>query len=134
MTKTKILQIYGYLMIFFGVLDLVYLAMDASEVNSLLGNYSEAVAIFTYVFFGLCVLITLAKFWMGRQALRYAKGVGKGTSHILLAKIGIAFGVLAVASDVVKLIGSSGDISEVASSCTSLAVMIGYYQAAKDYL
>jgi hypothetical protein len=133
-TKTTELKIYGYLMIFFGIIDLAYMALDVSEMNGLLGDYSKAVAIFIYVFFGLCLLITLAKFWMGRQALRYAKGVGKGTSHILLAKIGIAFGILALLNDVIKLFTGTGDMTEVASSGASLVVMISYYQAAKAFL
>ena len=133
-TKTTELKIYGYLMIFFGIIDLAYMALDVSEMNGMLGDYSKAVAIFIYVFFGLCLLITLAKFWMGRQALRYAKGVGKGTSHILLAKIGIAFDVLMVLSDAINYFNGSADISELASSGASLVVMISYYQAAKACL
>lgn len=133
-TKTKELKIYGYLMFFFGLLDLAYLSLDIGDINTLLAEQSKAVAIFVYVFLGLCLLITLAKFWMGRQALRYAKGVGKGTSHILLAKIGIAFGVLMVLIDAINYFTGSADISEAASSGASLVVMISYYQAAKACL
>ena len=133
-TKTKELKIYGYLMFFFGLLDLAYLSLDIGDIHTLLAEQSKAVAIFVYVFLGLCLLITLAKFWMGRQALRYAKGVGKGTSHILLAKVGIAFGVLMVLSDAISYFTGSADISEAASSGASLVVMISYYQAAKACL
>lgn len=133
-TKTKELKIYGYLMFFFGLLDLAYLSLDLGNISTLLAEQSKAVAIFVYVFLALCLLITLAKFWMGRQALRYAKGVGKGTSHILLAKIGIAFDVLMVLSDAINYFNGSADISELASSGASLAVMISYYQAAKACL
>lgn len=133
-TKTKELKIYGYLMFFFGILDLASLALDLAEIEALLADYSKAVAIFTYVFLALCLLITLAKFWMGRQALRYAKGVGKGTSHIRLAKIGIAFGVLVVVSDVFAIINGTASYYEAASSITSLIVMYSYYAAAKACL
>ena len=133
-TKTKELKIYGYLMFFFGLLDLAYLSLDLGNMSTLLAEQSKAVAIFVYVFLALCLLITLAKFWMGRQALRYAKGVGKGTSHILLAKIGIFFSVLLVLNDVVVLFVASGDITEAASSVASLVVILSYYQAAKACL
>ena len=133
-TKATELKIYGYLMYFFGILDLAYWALDVSEVSGLLGDYSKAVSIFTYVFLTLGLLITLAKFWMGRQALCYAKGVGKGTSHILLAKIGIFFSVLLVLNDVVVLFVASGDITEAISSVAGLVVILSYYQAAKACL
>lgn len=133
-TKTKELKIYGYLMIFFGILDLAYLAIDISEISTLLGDYSKAIVIFTYAFLGLCLLITLAKFWMGRQALCYAKGTGKGTSHIKLAKIGIAFGVLVLVSDAVGYLNGTASYSEAVSTITSLIVMHSYYKAAKACL
>lgn len=133
-TKTKELKIYGFLMIFFGLLDIAYLAMDIGDVKPLLEDYSSAVAIGVYVFFAVCLLITLAKFWMGRQALRYAKGVGKGTSHIKLAKIGIVFGVLVLVSDGIAYFNGTASSSEAVSTITSLIVMVSYYQAAKACL
>ena len=133
-TKEKELKIYGYLMIFFGVLDIGYLALDISEVKPLLSDYSTAVAIVTYVFFGVCALITLAKFWMGRQALCYAKGTGKGTSHIRLAKIAMVFTVLFLATDVFAWINGTATISEALSTATTLIVIHSYYKAAKAFL
>lgn len=134
MSKTKELKIYGYLMFFFGLLDIAYLVLDIQEVNALLADYSNAVAIFVYVFFAVCALITLAKFWMGRQALCYAKGTGKGTSHIKLAKIGIAFGVLVLVSDGIAIFNGTASYSEALSTITSLIVMHSYYTAAKACL
>lgn len=133
-TKTKELKIYGYLMIFFGFLDLASIALDISEVSGLLANYSEEITIFTFVFYGMDLLISPAKFWMGRQALCYAKGVGKGTSHILLAKIGIALMSLALVNDVVELFIGIGAITEAASSAVALIIIVSYYQAAKACL
>ena len=133
-TKTKELKIYGYLMIFFGILDLAYLSLDIAEINAVLRDYSKTVVIFTYAFLALCLLITMAKFWMGRQALRYAKGVGKGTSHILLSKIGIVFGVLVLVSDIFAIINGTASYSEAVSTTTSLIVMYSYYKAAKACL
>ena len=134
MTKTKELKIYGYLMFFFGLLDIAYLVLDIQEAKALLADYSTAVAIGVYVFFGVCALITLAKFWMGRQALCYAKGTGKGTSHIKLAKIGIAFGILVLVSDGIAIFNGTGSYSEALSTITSLIVMHSYYTAAKACL
>lgn len=133
-TKTKELKIYGILMIFFGLLDIAYLAMDISDVKPLLEDYSTAVTIGVYVFFAVCLLITLAKFWMGRQALCYAKGTGKGTSHIKLAKIGIVFGILVLVSDGIAYLNGTASSSEAVSTITSLIVMVSYYQAAKACL
>jgi hypothetical protein len=132
--KTIELKFYGYLTIFFGIIDLLNMALDVSEINGLMAASSQADTIFTYVTFGLSLLIMLAKLWMGRQALCYAKGVGKGTSHILLAKIGIGFGVLMLLNDVVELFIGIGDITEVASSVVYMVIIISYYQAAKACL
>lgn len=134
MSKTKELKIYGYLMFFFGLVDIAYLAMDIQEVKALLADYSTAVAIGVYVFFGVCALITLAKFWMGRQALCYAKGTGKGTSHIKLAKIAIIVGILVLVSDVIAIFNGTASYSEALSTITSLIVMHSYYTAAKACL
>lgn len=134
MTKKTELKLYGYLMFFFGVIDVLYLVMDIRETTSLLADYSNAVEIFVYVFFGLCALITLSKFWMGRQALCYVKGVGKGTSHILLAKIGIFFTILVLASDAIAYFNGTSSIFECISTVTSLMVVHGYYTAAKACL
>lgn len=134
MLKTKELKIYGYLMFFFGLVDIAYLAMDIQEVKALLADYSTAVAIGVYVFFGVCALITLAKFWMGRQALCYAKGTGKGTSHIKLAKIAIIVGILVLVSDVIAIFNGTASYSEALSTITSLIVMHSYYTAAKACL
>ena len=133
-TKTKELKIYGILMIFFGFLDIAYLAMDIGDVKPLLEDYSTAVTIGVYVFFAVCLLITLAKFWMGRQALCYAKGTGKGTSHIKLAKIGIIFGILVLVSDGLAIFNGTASYSEAISTITSLIVMHSYYKAAKACL
>ena len=134
MTKMKELKIYGYLMFVFGLLDIAYLIMDIQEINTLLADYSKVVTIGVYVFFGICALITLAKFWMGRQALCYAKGTGKGTSHITLAKIGIIFGILILISDALAIFNGTGSYSEAISTITSLIVMHSYYTAAKACL
>lgn len=134
MTKEKELKIYGYVMFVFGLVDIAYLALDISEVSTLLEGYSSAVAIGVYVFFAVCALIALAKFWMGRQALCYAKGTGKGTSHIKLAKIGIAFGILVLISDGIAIFNGTASYSEAISTVTSLIVMYSYYTAAKSLL
>lgn len=134
MTKLKELKIYGYLMFIFGLLDIAYLILDIQEINALLADYSKAVAIGVYAFFGVCALITLAKFWMGRQALCYAKGIGKGTSHIKLAKIGIIIGILVLVSDGIAIFNGTASYSEAISSITSLIVMHSYYTAAKACL
>lgn len=134
MTKMKELKIYGYLMFFFGLLDIGYLIMDIQEINALLPGYSKAVSIGVYMFLGVCALITLAKFWMGRQALCYAKGTGKGTSHIKLAKIGIIFGILVLVSDGLAIFNGTASYSEAISTITSLIVMHSYYTAAKACL
>ena len=134
LTKTTELKIYGLLMFYFGILDLAYLAMDIQEVNTLLTGYSHAVTIGVYVFFVVCILITLAKFWMGRQALRYAKGVGKGSSHIKLAKIGIVFGILVVVSDMFAAFNDTASITEAVSSLVNLFIYYFYYSTAKACL
>ena len=134
MTKIKELKIYGYLMIFFGVLDLLYMLLDISEINADAGNYPSIVVTFAYIFLGVCMLMTLAKFWMGRQALCYAKGKGKGTSHILLAKIGIVFCILALVVDGYAFFNGTSSITELCSTGASLMVMCSYYQAAKACL
>lgn len=134
MTKMKELKIYGYLMFFFGLVDIAYLIMDIRGIHTLLAGYSKAVVIGVHVFFGLCALITLTKFWMGRQALCYAKGTGKGTSHITLAKIGIIFGILVLVSDGLAIFNGTGSYSEAISTITSLIVMHSYYTAAKACL
>ena len=133
-TKSKELKIYGIVLILFGIIDLVYLYMDILDVSSLLGNQSKAVVICVYAFFALCFLITLAKFWMGRQALYYAKGTGKGTSHILLAKIGIVSSILILLSDGVACFNGTASIVEVCSSIVSLSIIYSYYKAAKACL
>ena len=132
--KENELKIYGYLMFFLGVIDIAYMAIDIREVNTLLEGYSQAVAIGVYAFFAVCALITLAKFWMGHQALQYAKGTGKGTSHIKLAKIGMAVTILVLVSDAFAIYQGTADISEILSTSTSLIVMHSYYTAAKACL
>lgn len=134
MAKTKELKIYGYLMFFLGLVDIAYLALDIREINALAEGYSNAVIIGVYAFFAVCALITLAKFWMGRQALCYAKGTGKGTSHITLAKIGIILGIVVLVSDVIAIFNGTASVSEALSTATSLIVMHGYYTAAKSCL
>ena len=59
------LKIYGILMIYSGVLDIAYWAMDIRDVNTLPGGYSTSVAIGVYVYFAVCALMTLATFRMG---------------------------------------------------------------------
>lgn len=130
-TKTNKLKIYGFLMYFFGFHDLTHILTKAMKRNALTGDSFD---IFTYVFLGLSLLIALAKVWLGRQALCYAKGNGKGTSHILLIRVGIAFGVLALVNDVVELFIGIGAFSEVLSTIVSLIVMYSYYRAAKACL
>ena len=134
MTKTKALKICGFVLLFLGALDLVYLLIDISDLPSLLEGQSKAVTVFAYVFIGLCVLIAMAKFWMCRQALYYAKGNGKGTSHILLAKIGITFCVIALVSDVFAIFNGTASFDEALSSIFSPIVMYSYYKAAKACL
>lgn len=126
--KTTELKIYGILMIFFCILDCVHI------VRNLLETHSTEVTAFTYVILALRVLIALAKFWLGRQALCYANGNGKGTSHILLIKIGIAFVALLLVNDVVEAFLGIASFMEVISTIVSLTVMYSYYKAAKACL
>ena len=134
MTKKTELKIYGFLMIFFGLLDIAYMVMDIREVAPLLGSYSAAVTIGVHAFFALCALLTLAKFWMGRQALCYVKGTGKGSSHIKLAKIAIVLGVLVLISDVIAAFNGTASIAEAISSLLNLIIYHSYYSAAKACL
>ena len=133
-TPTKVLKIYGILMLYFAILDCAYILMDVMDNSYLLGDHSTAVDIFSLIILALGVLITLAKFWLGRQALCYAKGIGKGTSHILLIKIGIAFGILVLVNDIVEVFIGTGPYREVISSIVCLIVMYSYYKAAKACL
>ena len=47
-TKTIELKYYGYLTIFFGIIDLLNMALDVSEINGLMAASSQADTIFTY--------------------------------------------------------------------------------------
>ena len=134
MSKHKELKIYGFAMILLGLVDVGFLTLDICEVNALAGNYPAVVVFFTYIFFALCALLALAKFWMGRQALCYAKGTGKGTSHVLLAKIGFVLSILVVASDAYAMISGTATSSELYSGIASLIFMYSYYKAAKACL
>ena len=127
-TKTTELKLYGILMIFFGILDCVHILMNVLE------THSTEVTAFTYIILALGVLIALAKFWLGRQALCYANGNGKGTSHILLIKIGIAFVAFSLVNDVVEAFLGIASFMEAISTIVSLIIMYSYYKAAKACL
>lgn len=133
-TKTKELKLYGYLMIFLGLLDIVYLLMDIQEIKTLLEGYSTAVIIVVSVILAVCGLITLAKFWMGRQALCYAKGTGKGTSHIKLAKIGVIFSILILVFDAIAIFSGTASYFDAISTIVDLIVIHSYYTTAKACL
>ena len=70
------LKIYGILMIYSGVLDIAYFAMDIRDVNTLPGGYSTAVAICVRILRSVCT-DDPGKILDGRQAQCCAKGTGK---------------------------------------------------------
>ena len=111
------------------LLIIAYLIMDIQEINTLLADYSKVVTIGVYVFFGICALITLAKFWMGRQVL-----CSKGTSHIKLAKIVIIWGISVLVSDGLAIFNGIASYSEAISTITILIVMHSYFTTTKACL
>ena len=131
--KTKELKIYGWLMFFFGFLDLVSLGLNIFGGDQQTGDIGLD-KVFFILFVAVGLFIAMAKFWLGRQALCYARGTGKGTSHIVLVKIGMVFGVLSLVNDCVSAFVGADPVSEIFSSAASLIVMISYYQAAKACL
>ena len=134
MTKTKELKLYGIALFILGFIDIGYGILNIREVAPLLVNESTAVAVLTYAIVSISFLLALAKFWMGRQALCYAKGTGKGTSHITLAKIGIVFCTLGLVIYIISAIRGTASNTDIAGDIASLMVMCSYYKTAKECL
>ena len=133
-TKKKELKIYGWVMFFLGFIDLGYVLLEIGEVGTYTAGQSAAVVAFLYAFIALGVLLALIKFWLGRQALRYAKGTGTGTSHILLSKIGLVICMLVVISDTIAVLKGTASPSDTYGNIASLILMISYHKTAKECL
>ena len=131
-SKQKELKIYGWLMIVLAALDVARMVISAvfSDSSLLEEPGAKFVLIAMVVVTGIAVL---AKLWMGRQALTYAKGVGKGTSHILLAKIGLVIYIVLSLAGAYQLFTGDGWDSLV-SALASLIVVHSYLRAAKACL
>lgn len=134
MSKNREMKIYGYVMIVLGIVDLGFLMLNISNAKTLLATQTPGISIAVYGILGLFLLIALAKIWMGRQGLCYAKGTGKGTSHITLSKIGMVFCAIVLVLDCVELISGNGFNSDAISNMTSLIIMYSYHKCAKEML
>lgn len=132
-----LLKIYGSLLILLAVLDSAKLVLEfvGDEIAESIAALGNAGVVLTVVFTVVSVGIILARLWMGIQALRYAKGTGKGTSHITLAKIArVVLVILLVMRIIGWISGEPIDKTDVASELVSLGVIWGYLSAAKACL
>lgn len=130
------LKLYGWLFIVLAVLDVAMMVLElvGTGVSALLGELGVGAVIFMVALFALTLVVTLIKFWMGLQGVRYGNGNGKGKSHITFAKIAVWLFVIFVAMGVADVITGSGSIGDVIPDVVSLILVWFYMKAAKECL
>ena len=120
MNPQKEFKIASIVIIALGVLDVLSIALGATGNGVIFGSLTSGGRVLIGALIAVMGIIALAKIYMGVMGLKYCKGTGKGKLHILLAKIGMVFSVLALVMSVVDLIGGAGTqdiIGEISSVC-----------------
>ena len=129
MTQTKVLKIYGITMFVLAAVDIATMI-----VNSMGASMVGFAAIMAFVVIGVALLTAAAKCWMGYQALCYAKGTGKGTSHILIAKICLIFGIVNLVFALLGVVTGNGSFDQVIGAATNVALLFFYRKTAQECL
>lgn len=130
----KLLRIYGSLLVFLAVLDMIFMVLDVFESGHLLKGLSGGQLAFIAVLYAASVCVVILKLWMGRQGIRYAKGQGTGTGHITVAKIALVLLGIFVAVDVAEMIAGNAKLTDVLDDMISLCIAYEYLRTAKACL
>lgn len=127
MNQKKEFKIASIILLVIGIIDVISVALEWIGPESILFQNN----IYLIIIFAVISIFALSKMYMGIMGIKYCNGTGKGRLHIILAKIGVILGVLAVAISVIGLVTGAGTLLTVISDAVDLFIIWWYFSLAK---
>lgn len=127
MNPQKEFKIASIILLILGAFDLFLVSTEWFGSDSIIFENN----IYLIIIFSIITLIPIAKIYMGIMGIKYSKGTGKGRLHIILAKIGVVFSIIAIVISVLDLIFGSGTLETLIGDALDTFVICWYHRLAK---